>query len=170
MPLQENAPYEQVDADAHQTTLNLLKDVADYLSRLPTHPMTHAMLQKVQSHLNSPSARAQEARLTMLANDQALSAKVKSGDGFKGISRLTPIGLPVIAARLLYPSLRLESPAVQWHLNAGEQLKAESLSAAIGREIASGVSIDFSPIHPILDRVWINPRFLPVSNHMNENS
>lgn len=159
MAPKENAPYGQIDADTHQTTLDLLKDVADYLSRLPAHPMTNTMLKKVQAHLNNPSAKAQEARLSMLAKDQTLSAKVMSGDGFKGMSRFTTDGLPLIAARLLYPALRLESPAVQWHLNAGEKLEAESIMAEIGREIAGGVSMDFSPIHPIIDRAWINPQY-----------
>lgn len=143
--------YGRVDADAHQTTLDLLKEVADYLDRLPKHPMTHSVLQKVRSHLDNPSAKAQEGRLAMLSKDQIMSAKVKSGNGFKGASQYTPTGLPIVSARLLYPTLQLESPAVQELLDAGELLKAERLSAAIGRDIASGMSIHFSSIHPNLD-------------------
>lgn len=158
MAIFDNVRYGQIEADAHQTTLNLLTEVADYLSRLPAHPMTHAMIQKVQSHLDNPKAMAQNARLAMLAEDQALSAKIQSGDGFKGTSQTTPSGSPLIAARLLYPELRLESPAVQELLNAGKQLQADTLSAAIGREIAEGVSIDLSPIHPIVDHVWLDPQ------------
>jgi len=158
MAIFDNVRYGQIEADAHQTTLHLLTEVADYLNRLPAHPMTHAMIQKVQSHLANPMAKAQNARLAMLAEDQTLSAKIQSGDGFKGTSRLIPSGAPVIAARLLYPRLRLESPAVQDLLNAGEQLQADTLSAAIGREIAEGVTINLSPIHPIIDRVWLDPK------------
>jgi hypothetical protein len=64
----------------------------------------------------------------------------------------------VIAARLLYPKLRLESPTVQALLNAGEQLQADTLSVGIGREIAEGVTIDLSPFHPIVDHVWLDPK------------
>jgi hypothetical protein len=72
----------------------------------------------------------------MLAEDQTLSAKIQSGDRFKGTSLLAPSRSSVIAARLLYPKFRLESPAVQALLNAGEQLQTDTLSVAIGREIA----------------------------------
>lgn len=170
MAIFDNVRYGHIEADAHQTTLNLLTEVADYLSRLPAHPMTHAMIQKVQSHLDNPNAKAQNARLTMLAEDQALSAKIQSGDGFKGTSLLTPSGAPVIAARLLYPNLRLESPAVQELLNAGEQLQADTLSAAIGREIAEGVTINLSPIHPIIDLVWLEPKAVMTPSHKIENA
>lgn len=166
----DNVRYGQIEADAHQTTLNLLTEVANYLNRLPAHPMTHAMIQKVQSHLDNPNAKAQNARLTMLAEDQALSAKIQSGDGFKGTSQTTPSGAPVIAARLLYPNLRLESPAVQELLNAGEQLQADTLSAAIGREIAEGVTLTLSPIHPIIDLVWLEPKAVMAPSHKIENA
>jgi hypothetical protein len=64
----------------------------------------------------------------------------------------------VIAARLLYPKLRLESPAVQALLKAGEQLQADTLSVVIGREIAVAVTIDLSLIHLIVDHVWLDPQ------------
>lgn len=158
MSIQDSSGYGRVDADAHQATLRLLAEVADYLSRMPTHPMTHAMLLKVQSHLDNPNAKVLDARLAMLADDQSKSAKIRSGDGFKGTSELTTLGAPVIAARLLYPELRLESPAVKQYLEAGELSEAESLADAIGRQIADGVSIQLTPIDPIFDRVWIDPK------------
>ena len=153
MTPQDSERYGQVDADAHQTTLDLLKEVADYLDRLPKHPMTHSVLQKVRSHLDNPSAKAQEVRLAMLSKDQVMSAKVKSGNGFKGATQYTPTGLPIVSARLLYPTLQLESPAVQELLDAREPLKAERLCTAIGRGIAGGVSIHLSSIHLKLDHV-----------------
>ncbi|CAM8620989.1 hypothetical protein MCEMSHM24_02418 [Comamonadaceae bacterium] len=158
MSIQDSSGYGQVEAAAHEATLRLLAEVADYLSRLPAHPMTHAMIQKVQSHLDDPKAKVLNARLAMLADDQIQSAKVRSGDGFKGTSELTTLGAPVIAARLLYPELRLESPAVKQYLEAGELSEAESLADAIGRQIADGISIQLTPIDPIFARVWIDPK------------
>lgn len=76
----------------------------------------------------------------------------------------------MIAAWLLYPKLRLESPTVQALLNAGEQLQADTLSVAIGREIAEGVTIDLSPFHPIVDHVWLDPQAVIAPSHKNDNA
>ena len=162
MPLSEKQPYGQIDASQHQTALDLLGEVADYLGRLPTHPMTHALLQRVHSHVKNPAAKAQNIRLAMLSDSEVFAAKIMSGIGFHGASRYTPIGLPVIAARLVYPVLRLESPAVQSFLSCGDHARAESLSTVIGREILSGVSLDLSPLHPVLDRVWADKKSVHV--------
>ena len=110
MTPQDSERYGQVDADAHQTTLDLLKEVVDYLDRLPKHPMTYSVLQKVRFHLDNPRAKAQEVRLAMLSKEQVMNAKVKSGNGFKGASQYTPTGLPIISASLLYPTFNWNHP------------------------------------------------------------
>lgn len=142
----ETDSYREMDANEHQISLMLLGDVADYLKRLPTHPKTYEILQRINSHLHHPNAKAMQQRVAILAADQTMSARLASSNGFNGVYRYITNGEPVIAARLIYPFLRLESPAIQSYLNKGDQNRAEHLSAAIGREIAEGVSIDLSPI------------------------
>ena len=151
MIISDDAHYGAIDASQHQTSLDLLREVADYLSRLPAHPMTHAVRLKVVAHVRSPGTRAQIARLAMLSNCEDFAARIASGNGFEGDSRYTPSGAPVIAASLIYPTLRLDSPAIQACLNRGDHAKADSLASAIGRDLTGGVSIDLSPIHPVHD-------------------
>ncbi len=158
MDIKEDRPYGEIDANAHQCTLNLLREAADYLRRLPAHPMTSAMLRKIDAHLESPQEKAQVSRLKSLAGDEEFCDRIQAGNAFVGVSRYTPAGLPVIAGRLLYPNFELTSPAMQHAMHAGWTERAETLAAAIAREIAEGVSIQLRPLNPVIDRVWCSPQ------------
>jgi hypothetical protein len=72
------------DVKIQQSTFELLTEVGDYLARLPAHPMTRAMYQKMQAHLNNPLTTAQSKRLKDLADAEAKAAMVKSGMSFWG--------------------------------------------------------------------------------------
>ena len=73
----------------------------------------HRTLEKnVRAHLRAPGAIPSKGRLATLAADQLWSARITSGSGFTGASGFTPVGLPVIAARLVYPVLKIASPAL----------------------------------------------------------
>lgn len=148
----EPSPYGATDAQAHRTSLALLEEVADYLRRLPINPMTRAMERKIQDHLDNPQGKALQRRTAVLAEDELLSARIASGSGFKGTSRYTPGGLPVLTARLLYPTLRLESPAVAWLRQSAKEEEAEQLARSIGNEVAGALEIELSPMDPRLDR------------------
>lgn len=150
------SPYGATDAQAHATTLSLLEEVADYLRRLPAHPMHRAMERKIQEHLDDPHGKAMKRRIAVLCEDEMLSARVAAGNGFDGVSRYTPSGLPVLSVRLLYPVLRLESPAVAKTREAGLENEAQKLATTLAQEIADGLEIKLSPLDPILHRRWID--------------
>lgn len=151
---QKDQPYGAIDANAHQCTLNLLREAADYLRRLPAHPMTSAMFKKIDAHLESPQAKAQVNRLKSIARDEEFCNRIQAGNAFVGVSRYTPAGLPVITGRLLYPNFELTSPAMQHAVHAGWTERTDALAAAIAREIAEGVSIPLRPLNPVIDRGW----------------
>lgn len=129
-------------AQSHQATLDLLAEVGDYLSRLPVHPMTRAMHQKVLAHLSDPFATVTRDRLVELAAAEKKTSLVRAGQSFSGVDHFTPSGLPRIECRLLYPELRIESPAYQFELVAGED--SEALLLRIAKDIAQGLTIRVS--------------------------
>lgn len=143
--------YGAVTAPAHQDSLDLLSEVADYLRRLPAHPMHSAMAKKIDAHLVDPSGRSIKDRVKLLADDQEFSARIQNGTSFIGWSALTTSGAPAITCFLNYPSLELTSPAA-------EDLDASVVAALISQEITAGVVIPLRPIHPILDRAWLAAR------------
>ena len=151
--------YGEIDANAHQCTLNLLREAADYLRRLPAHPMTSAIFKKIDAHLESPQEKAQVSRLKSLAGDEEFRERIQAGNAFVGFSRFTPAGLPVIAGRLMYPNLELTCPAIQHAVHAGWTDRVDALAAAIAREIAEGVNIQLRPLNPVVDRGWCSTQF-----------
>lgn len=130
------------DARLHQAALDLLGEVSDYLSRLPTHPMTHAMHQKVLAYLEDPSATVKRESLVALAAAEKKAELVKSGQSFSGTTRFIPSGVPVLECRLLYPELRIESPAYQYELDTGGD--AEAVLMHIAKDIAQGLTLSMS--------------------------
>ncbi len=50
----------------------------------------------------------------------------------------------MVEAKLIYPTLRLDSPAIAEYHKQGRHAEVKRLSAVIGREIASGLSIDLT--------------------------
>ena len=130
------------DARVHQAALDLLAEVSDYLSRLPTHPMTHAMHQKVLAYLDDPSAKVKRESLVALAAAEKKAELVKSGQSFSGTTSYIPSGVPVLECQLLYPELRIESPAYQQELDTGGD--AEAVLMHIAKGIAQGLTISMS--------------------------
>lgn len=93
-----------------------------------------------------------QEQLATLAKDQAWSARVKSGSCFQAFSSYTAVGLPVISARLVYPVLKLDSPAFLDDLSHGRKANAYKLAVVIGKQVAAGMEIHLSPVDPVLDR------------------
>ena len=127
---------------SHEFTLNLLAEVGNYLSRLPAHPMTRAMHQRVQAHLDNPLAKVRRDEMNVRTNAEKNVALIKSGLSFWGLKHITATGAPLIHCRLLHPALRIESPAYQHALSSGED--AEAMLLQIATEIAQGVTISLS--------------------------
>lgn len=138
-------PYGAIDAHAHQTSLDLLEEVAEYLRRLPVHPMTHAMVNKIQAHLQDPQQVARTKRLSTLAEAQSFTAKLNSGHVFRGHAIYASSGAPLFAYSLQYPELRLTSPAMLEAREEGDEA-IERMAERIGLEIAAGVTVLFKPV------------------------
>jgi hypothetical protein len=90
--------------DDYLATLDVLREAADYLARLPPHPMTTAMVRKLNAHLSEP-------RRTTMARLEEEQAQVRKRDRLLMTgANYTPAGLPVIQANLLERTLTLRQP------------------------------------------------------------
>jgi anaerobic glycerol-3-phosphate dehydrogenase len=138
--------YTPTEAGSHLASLKLLEEAADYLRRLPAHPMTNQMLYKIQEHLEEPGAGVRRKRLELITNDEEWNARITSGAAMRGTSQYSPTGAPVIRATIAGHVLWLDSPSV------AEIVKVEGMEAAmfhanaIGKEIAEGLEIPLSQI------------------------
>lgn len=152
----EPTRYGSLEAQTHRSTLDLLREVADYLGRLPSHPAHHAMQTKLEEHLAKPSVKAWHQRTAIVAEDEVFRARVVAGNGFFGTSdSFMPNGLPVLTARLLYPVLRLESPAVRMTPAAGQGKEPVNLAASLAHDLGKGVDINLRSLDPVLDQRWL---------------
>ncbi|WP_382225309.1 hypothetical protein [Hydrogenophaga atypica] len=133
-----------LDAETYKSTLNLLAEVADYLSRMPVNHMTMAMHRKLTDHLASPQVLAMKAHSDWTADHEARAALVRSGLQLTGsVWGDNSDGAPLIMANLVYPELRLESPFC-----ASEDIAAQKKEDAwmdIGKAIAKGVTLRLGP-------------------------
>jgi hypothetical protein len=75
------------DDEKHKATLDLLREVADFLDRLPPVPVTRDMSRKVRAHLEEPTQR-------LVEHVEHERKTKRRGETF------TPAGLPLLAAEL----------------------------------------------------------------------
>jgi hypothetical protein len=133
------------DAAVHQITLNLLAEAADYLGRLPANPLTRDLKVKIESHLKRPGAAVHKERVDNIAKDQEWRARVGAGGAFLGMTRYTPVGLPVLECLLLRGAINFRSPAYEQAKLEGAT-SADSLACSIGREVVSGLKMHIREI------------------------
>lgn len=152
----EPTRYGSLEAQTHRSTLNLLREVADLLGRLPSDPAHEAMVAKIHGHLAKPSVTAWQQRTAIVAEDEIFRARVAAGNVFLGTSnQFMSNGLPLLTARLLYPVLRLEAPAARMAPAAGLDQERQGPAASLAREIADGLDITLAPADPVLDQRWL---------------
>lgn len=152
----EPTRYGSLEAQTHRSTLELLREVSDYLGQLPPHPMHQEMVTKIQKHLASPSATAWQRRTAIVAEDEVFRARVASGKAFLGISdKFMPNGFPLLTARLLYPVLRLESPAARMTRANPHDTEPKNPAASLAQDIGNGLEIKLAPLDPVLDERWL---------------
>jgi hypothetical protein len=81
------------DAEQHAESLNLLRDVRDFLAAWPPHPMRREMLDRINEHLASPTS--------MLVTSAQHPRVAETG---------TSVGKRVIQARLVGDELTICRP------------------------------------------------------------
>lgn len=134
-----------IDSQAHLNSLGLLGEVADYLGRLPAHPMHSQMKRRIEEHLGNPEAKALEKRLTADALDKEYAARIASGVVFSGGGvGYSEEGLPLLLVSFAYPKLRIESPAVSEYHKGEEHKKLQASLSRIGSELAAGIELAMS--------------------------
>jgi len=121
-------------------TLQLLRDVQAYLSRLPLHPKTHEVIRRIGTHLDSPAAVVQRQRAVQRAEQIRFQLS-----GLTGSTLFLPVGVPVVQAELIGSTLRLHSPALSYaedgKLDAAEAERAVLLEMKdVSIEMRSPVS------------------------------
>lgn len=134
-----------IDAQAHLDGLALLAEVASYMRRLPPHPITMAMVHKVETHLNDPGAQARQQRLLAQSEAQNWTAHAQSGTAMEAAYGLCPEGSPLISARLLHSTLSLHSPALEQYRLGFNDEGFEAAAEQIARYLEQGVTLKLGP-------------------------
>lgn len=152
----EPTRYGSLEAQTHRSTLDLLREVADYLGHLQPDPAHQVMAAKIHEHLAKPSVKAWHKRTAIVADDEIFRARVAAGNAFLGASnQFMANGLPLLTARLLYPVLRLESPAARMAPAADLDQEQQGPAASLARAITDGLDITLAPADPVLDQRWL---------------
>ena len=81
------------DAEQHAASLNLLREVRDFIATWPPHPMRGAMVDRIDAHLTNPTSK-----LVQMAQHP------------RKAERCTPAGKRVLEARLIGDELTLRRP------------------------------------------------------------
>jgi hypothetical protein len=124
-------------SEEHLASLDLLREVLNYLERLPAHPMTYAMALKIRNHLSHPQTLAQERRL-----HEVQAAETFSRCGQSAQFGFTHEGLPTLSASVFDGVLALTSPAAA-HIPQEEQ---EAFSRRLTTLLAQGIEVRLTPV------------------------
>ncbi len=130
-----------IDAREEIESLRLLSEVSEYLGRLPHNYMTSAMKAKVDKYLARPGAKMHEERLRVVASDRAWRERLAAGEFCSGSSSFGLTGAPVVDCLVLAGKVHLRSPAHAEVAEIGDVIRADKLALEIGREVASGMTI-----------------------------
>jgi hypothetical protein len=135
------AKFTAHDTDVHATmtdrqleaeylrTMALLKEVLDYLLRLPPHPMTRSLADKLHEHLDHPVRQLQSEQLARTMSEL-------NGCNF------TPAGLPIIRAVLNGTELKLTAPLL--HSSGGSR----EMGPVVLGYLKKGERIELRPTRP----------------------
>lgn len=119
--------------DTNFHTLELLREAHNYLCALPPHPMTRALAQRIDAHLDDPSiARAREVER------QKIELEARRAVQMSEIWKPNAAGVPLLVVSLAGDELEITSPrAAQLHgSSSGKQLAIH-----LAKELAAGVRI-----------------------------
>lgn len=124
---------DRLSKEANAQTMDLLREAHNYLCALPHHPMTRALAQRIDAHLDDPSvARAQEVER------QSIELEARRAIQMSEIWKPNAAGVPLLVVSLAGDELEITSPrAAQLHgSSAGKQLAIH-----LAKELAAGVKI-----------------------------
>jgi len=127
------------DAELIAAHTGMLHEAVDYLRRMPRHPMTSAMIAKIEAHLEAPRAVA-AARIAEAQAATAIALQSRA----RGAGWFTADGRPELVAELVGNRLRISSPAAADCDVDAWQAYSTNLAAAL----AKGVDID---LHRLAD-------------------
>lgn len=143
------------DAAVHLESLQLLAEAAQYLGRLPRHPLTHNLMSRIEAHLDRPGSKVHKDRLESIAKDMDWRSRMEAGECYSGASRFTPAGLPVVECLIVRGTVNLRSPAHDYVTKHGTLDDANKLATAIGRDITAGLSFQLAAADKITLKSWV---------------
>ena len=131
--------FDVMASETHLATEVMLREVLEYLQRLPAHPMTTAMLRKVQAHLDSPAAGIVRDR------DRRRVAAARAVDlGRGGQGGYVMEGYPELCVSIAEDVVLVASPAAE---RFGTTSRGRAFALALAAQLAKGYRIDLSPLH-----------------------
>lgn len=126
--------------ELHAATLQVLREVADYMLRLPPVPVTTAMCKRIEEHLADPVNQ-------LVSANNEFAGRVYEG------AQYTPSGLPLVAARVVFPtevSIWAEKPSQA-------AAKEKHAKALLSQLFSGGIRLD---LHRVTEGKPY-PRFRP---------
>ena len=123
-----------LSSEIHLAGEALLREAADYLRRMPPHPMTRDLAEKIQDHLDNPRtgmARQRDERLAAAAASDQIARR--------GANRYTPAGLPAIEVSVEGDLVKVASPAAKVF---GSSSEGRKFGKHLVEELARGVTIE----------------------------
>lgn len=135
------------DAQSHEASLSLLEEVADYLGRLPPHPMTHLLRDKVLAHLEDPAAIPMRLRLEVRAKSEKLTALIEAGVVLEATGHFHASGVPKLLCQIRGSTLHLASPLLKANHDAEKRFDRSALMD-IGEMLTKGVDLELHKASP----------------------
>lgn len=124
---------------ANSQTLDLLREALEYLCALPPHPMTRALAQRINAHLEDPTVDREQA-----IAKRALELEARRSIVMSNIWKPNEAGVPTLVVALAGDELTISSPrsALLKGSSAGKQL-----ALSLAKDLADGVEIKLDKGH-----------------------
>jgi hypothetical protein len=136
LPIREVGRYGDTHS-VHLATEDLLREVMDYLLRLPAHPMTVAIAKKVKHHLESPGT-------VVARKEAALLSAARQADRMNrsGITIYTAEGVPELVVSVGPEAAHVSSPAAAIY---GGTSQGRKFAQQLVVQLARGVTVELGP-------------------------
>ncbi len=133
----EYAPDPYTTAAVHAAADQLLHDVLAYLDRLPPHPMTSELANRVRVHLNDPTAGVVRQHVAKLAAAEEAERLARHGDW-----RFLPNGLSALLVSVSGDRAVVQSPAAA---TFGSTAHGREFAQQLSKDLARGVEVRLLP-------------------------
>lgn len=133
----EFAPDPYTTAAAHAAADHLLHEVLAYLDRLPPHPMTSELANRVRAHLNDPTAGVVRQYDAKLAAAEEAERLARHGDW-----RFLPNGLSALLVSVAGNQAIVRSPAAATFRSTAQ---GREFAQQLSKDLARGVKVQLLP-------------------------